>query len=105
MKEKDKEDESNKKEESHPIVADPRLDKTVLHNLVWTGKSKIVMEVIDPNKKEQTMNKDKETNRPDKETQIEKPSTIEAVPELDHIVKKGLDPDKEERQKQKYGRK
>jgi hypothetical protein len=47
------------------------------------------------------MNKDKETSKPHEEPQTKQPSKIEAVPTLDRIVKKGLDPNKEERQKQK----
>ena len=99
MKEKDKRSESKKKEEAHPIIADPNLDKTVLHNLLWIRPQKISQEVIDSKIEELVLNLDKETSSPHKEPQTEKPSKIEAVPELDHIVKKGLDTDKEERQK------
>ena len=45
------------------------------------------------------MNKDKETSKPHEEPQIQKPSKIEVAPELDRIVEKGLNPDREERQK------
>jgi hypothetical protein len=47
------------------------------------------------------MNKDKETSTPHERPQPQQPSKIETVPSLDRIVKKGLDPDREERQKQK----
>jgi len=100
MAKKDKrKDESNKKEESHPIVADPRLGKTVLHNLVWVDQSKIIMRVIDPNKEDEMMSKDKETSTPNEKPQTQQPSKIQADPSLDRIIKKGLDTDKEEGQK------
>jgi hypothetical protein len=77
MAKKDKrKDESNKKEESHPIVADPQLDK-----------------------EDEMMSKDKETSTPNEKPQTQQPSKIQADPSLDRIIKKGLDTDKEERQK------
>lgn len=99
MKEKDKKSESEKKEEAHPIIADPNLDKVVLHNLLWASPQRISKQVIDSRIEELVMNLDKETCKPDKEPQTEKPSEIEVDPSLDRIVKKGLDTDKEESQK------
>ena len=44
-------------------------------------------------------NKDSESDKPQEKPQTEKPSEIQVDPELDRIVEKGLNPDREERQK------
>jgi hypothetical protein len=47
------------------------------------------------------MSKDKETSTPHEKPQTQQPSKIQTVPALDRSVKKDLNPNKEERQKQK----
>lgn len=53
MAKKDKEkDESEKKEEISPMIVDPKLDKTVLHNLSLTPTRRIIRKIIETRKEE-----------------------------------------------------